>query len=82
MEETTTPGGVGKKENTMTQLIITGMTCAHCQSAVKDALESVGGVQKAEVDLQHGTAKVEGDADVDELVAAVEEEGYGASLVS
>ena len=63
----------------MTQLTITGMTCAHCQTAVKSALESVGGVRRAEVDLARGTAKVEGDADTNKLVAAVEEEGYGAS---
>ena len=66
----------------MTQLMITGMTCAHCRSAVKSALESVRNVQNAEVDLERGTAKVEGDADVNELAAAVEEEGYGASPVS
>ena len=66
----------------MTQLAITGMTCAHCQNAVKNALETVEGVQKAEVDLQRGFARVEGDADAKELVAAVEEEGYGASPVA
>ncbi|CAN5864071.1 cation transporter [soil metagenome] len=63
----------------MNQLTITGMTCSHCQSAVKTALESVAGVQKAEVDLANGVARVEGDADVSKLVAAVEEEGYGAA---
>lgn len=63
----------------MNQLTITGMTCGHCQSAVKNALESVSGVKKAEVDLASGVARVEGDADVNKLVAAVEEEGYGAA---
>lgn len=63
----------------MTELNITGMTCDHCQHAVKDALESVEGVQDATVDLSTGTAKVEGSADLNTLIAAVEEEGYQAT---
>ena len=65
----------------MTQLKVEGMTCGHCQSSVKRALESVEGVQGAEVDLEDGTARVEGDADPAKLVAAVQEEGYQASTV-
>lgn len=66
----------------MTQLKVEGMTCGHCQSAVKNALESVDGVQGAEVNLEQGTAQVTGSADPAKLVAAVEEEGYQASMVS
>ena len=65
----------------MTQLKVEGMTCGHCQSSVKRALESVEGVQGAEVNLADGTARVEGDADPAKLVAAVQEEGYQASTV-
>jgi copper chaperone len=64
----------------MTQLKITGMTCGHCQSAVEGALESVAGVEAVRVDLDKGLAEVEGNADVSALVAAVEDEGYQASL--
>ncbi len=63
----------------MTELTITGMTCDHCQHAVKGALESVAGVEGAQVDLAAGTAQVDGSADVGALVAAVEEEGYKAA---
>lgn len=63
----------------MTQLKVEGMTCGHCQSAVKQALESVEGVEKAEVNLEQGTAQVVGSADTAKLIAAVEEEGYQAS---
>lgn len=63
----------------MTELNVTGMTCDHCQHAVKGALESVAGVQNATVDLASGTAKVEGNADLNTLIAAVEEEGYQAA---
>lgn len=63
----------------MTELNITGMTCDHCQHAVKSALESVEGVQGATVDLASGTAEVEGNPDLNALIAAVEEEGYQAA---
>jgi len=59
-----------------TELKIEGMSCSHCSAAVTKALESVTGVMQARVDLAAGTATVEGEADMDELVAAVVEEGY------
>ena len=65
----------------MTHLKITGMTCGHCALSVTEALQSVPGVVKAEVDLKRGEAQVEGQADLGALVAAVQEEGYGAELL-
>ena len=62
------------------ELNITGMSCGHCEKAVTSALKSVSGVEKAEVNLQQGTATVEGSADVQKLIEAVTEEGYGASV--
>lgn len=62
----------------VTELQIEGMTCDHCQHAVKSALEGVNGVRTAEVNLSTGRAKVEGDADTATLLAAVEDEGYRA----
>ena len=63
-----------------TELNISGMTCGHCQTAVAKALKSVPGVENAQVDLQSGTAVVEGRANVQALLAAVTEEGYGAQV--
>lgn len=63
-----------------TQLNIEGMTCDHCVKAVKEALERTPGVEKAVVDLSAGHATVEGAADVQLMLRAVEEEGYRASL--
>lgn len=62
----------------MNKLTVTGMTCDHCQSAVKSALESVPGVEKASVNLEAGTAEIEGNADTQALIHAIEEEGYNA----
>ncbi|ADV65926.1 CopZ family metallochaperone [Deinococcus maricopensis] len=63
-----------------TELSISGMTCGHCQAAVTKALKDVPGVQNAEVNLQDGSATVEGDASAQALIAAVVEEGYGAQI--
>ena len=63
-----------------TELTVNGMTCGHCETAVKNALKSVPGVQDVRVDLQGGTASVQGEADPQALIAAVTEEGYGAQV--
>ncbi|GLV47862.1 heavy metal-binding protein [Thermus sp. LT1-2-5] len=62
----------------MLKLKVEGMTCNHCVMAVKKALMKVPGVEKAEVSLEKGEALVEGTAEVEALVRAVEEEGYRA----
>ncbi len=65
----------------MIQLKIEGMTCGHCVMGVKQALAAVPGVKGAvEVDLASGRAQVDGTADAAALIAAVEEEGYSATL--
>ena len=63
------------------KLKVTGMTCGHCVSAVKSALESTTGVESAQVDLNAGTAFVQYDearTTPQDLTAAVMQEGYQA----
>jgi copper chaperone len=60
-------------------LKIDGMTCGHCQKAVQEALENVPGTQNILVDLQNGIATLESTVPVEQLIAAVVEEGYQAS---
>lgn len=69
-------------------LSIEGMTCGHCQKAVTQALQQVEGVERVEVNLEKGEAAVEVRAplkksgcDSEQLVAAVQEEGYQAAVV-
>lgn len=64
---------------TTQELKIDGMSCTHCSAAVTRALESVPGVEQVQVDLAAGRATVAGAAALDELVAAVAEEGYRAA---
>ncbi len=61
----------------MHTLKIDGMTCGHCVMHVKEALLAVEGVTAANVDLQTGTATVQG-GDAQALIRAVESEGYSA----
>lgn len=68
--------------NNTLELEVAGMTCGHCQSAVLKALKSVAGVQDAQVDLAGGYARVQGDPDPQQLVYAVEQEGYTARVRS
>ncbi len=63
-------------------LRIKGMTCGHCVAAVTQALQSVNGVESAQVDLEKGRGVVTGTAPAERLVAAVEEEGYEAEVAS
>ncbi len=65
-------------------LAIDGMTCAACVSRVERALSEVPGVVKAEVNLATKSARIETDgmAAPAALAAAVEDIGYGASIVA
>jgi copper chaperone CopZ len=62
----------------MIVLTIEGMSCGHCVSHVKKALEAIPGVLGAEVDLTSRQARVEGDAPLSALLQAVAAEGYTA----
>ncbi|WP_324664686.1 heavy-metal-associated domain-containing protein [Haloarcula sediminis] len=61
-----------------TTLTVEGMSCEHCEQSVADALAEVEGVTDVAVDHEGASATVEGDADEDALVAAVDEAGYTA----
>ena len=63
-------------------LQVTGMTCQHCVHAVTQALKGVAGVKSVSVDLAGGRAHVDGEADPQALVRAVEEEGYEAKMAA
>jgi copper chaperone len=66
-----------------TRLTVSGMTCNHCQAAVEKALRNRPGVRNATVHLEGGAAEVEYDETAvapEQLVAAVEEEGYSAAI--
>ncbi|GAB3479048.1 heavy-metal-associated domain-containing protein [Amycolatopsis cihanbeyliensis] len=61
-----------------TTYTVTGMTCQHCVKSVTEEVGGVQGVTAVSVDLPTGAVTVtsEGDPDLAEVRAAVEEAGY------
>ena len=64
----------------MVQYKVTGMSCAACQTRVEKAVSGVDGVESCAVSLLTNSMGVEGTARAEDVIAAVEAAGYGASL--
>ncbi len=64
----------------MKQFNITGMSCAACSSRVEKAVAGVEGVASCSVSLLTNSMGVEGTATDAEIIKAVENAGYGASV--
>ena len=64
----------------MEQYNVTGMSCAACQVRVEKAVSAVTGVKSCAVSLLTNSMGVEGDVKPSEIIKAVENAGYGASL--
>ena len=64
----------------MVQYNVTGMSCAACSSRVEKAVSKVNGVTSCSVSLLTNSMGVEGSASPDDIIAAVKNAGYGASL--
>lgn len=64
----------------MEQYSVTGMSCAACVSRVEKAVSSVPGVTACSVSLLTNTMGIEGNASTQDIILAIEQAGYGASL--
>lgn len=64
----------------MIQYNVTGMNCAACSARVEKAVSKVEGVTSCSVSLLTNSMGVEGTADSSEVIKAVKDAGYGASL--
>ena len=64
----------------MKQYNVTGMSCAACQTRVEKAVSAVDGVDSCAVSLLTNSMGVEGSARPEDIIAAVEAAGYGASI--
>ncbi len=82
-EDTTRRPPPPDSEEAMTQLQITGMTCASCETHVKQALEKVPGVRSARVFYAAGTAQLAmaSGTPLIALTSAIASLGYSAALV-
>ncbi|MCT9931830.1 heavy-metal-associated domain-containing protein [Planotetraspora sp. A-T 1434] len=63
---------------TTTTYTVTGMTCGHCVSSVKEEVGEVPGVTGVDVDLKTGLVTVTSDGPIDatDVGAAVRTAGY------
>lgn len=55
---------------------VMGMTCAHCERAVTQAIKAREPGAVVQVDLERGTVEVEGELSEQAIREAIEEEGY------
>ena len=59
---------------------VPGMSCAHCEAAVKAEVSQVAGVASVDVDLDSKQVIVRGDGLSDDAIrAAIDEAGYEAA---
>jgi len=62
---------------------VTGMSCGHCEAAVRGEVSKVAGVEAVSVDAKSGSLMVGSSAPLadSEILAAVDEAGYEAVRV-
>ncbi|MHA3685327.1 heavy-metal-associated domain-containing protein [Leucobacter sp. HY1908] len=70
--------------STTTEFQVTGMTCGHCEKAVREEVGSVAGVTEIAVSAETGKLSVTHDSATDApfvaaVIAAVDEAGYEAA---
>lgn len=65
---------------TTTEYQVTGMTCGHCEGAIRTEVSEIDGVTGIEVSAQSGRLTVTAEQPVDDaaVIAAVDEAGYQA----
>ena len=61
----------------MKQFNVTGMSCAACSARVEKAVNALDGVTSCSVSLLTNSMGVEGDVSASDIIAAVENAGYG-----
>jgi copper chaperone CopZ len=61
-----------------TTVLVSGMSCGHCATSVREEISELPGVEAVEVDLSSGTVTIDAANTVDaaSIKTAVEEAGY------
>jgi copper chaperone len=68
---------------TTNEFQVTGMSCGHCESAVRGEVAKVAGVEQVDVSAASGRLLISASAPLDDaaVLAAVAEAGYEAARV-
>ncbi|ULE31543.1 heavy-metal-associated domain-containing protein [Mycobacterium sp. IDR2000157661] len=63
---------------TTTTVTVTGMTCGHCETSVREEIGEIAGVTSVEVDVASGVVTIGSDTPVERaaIKSAVEDAGY------
>ncbi|WP_374023570.1 heavy-metal-associated domain-containing protein [Mycobacterium sp. HNNTM2301] len=69
---------------TTSEYRVDGMSCGHCESAVRDEVGRLPGVERVDVSADTGRLVITSSApiDADAVLGAVDEAGYEAVLVA
>ncbi len=69
---------------TTSEYLVSGMSCGHCEAAVRDEVSQIPGVHRVDVSSSTGRLVVTSSAPIDEraVLGAVDEAGYEAVLVT
>ena len=61
-----------------TTVTVTGMTCGHCVSSVREEIGSIPGVTAVDVDLASGRVDIDSETPIEQaaIAQAVDEAGY------
>jgi copper ion binding protein len=61
-----------------TTVTVSGMTCGHCASSVREEIAAIPGVSAVDVDLASGTVTIDSDTPIEAaaILNAVEDAGY------
>lgn len=62
----------------MTTITVEGMSCDHCEQTVEEAVQDVSGVITVTADSEADRVEIDGDADLEDVVRAIEDAGYVA----
>ena len=63
-------------ENTMYELTVEGMSCNHCVGRVTKSVQAVDADAKVAIDLDKASVRIDSQADLERIVAAIDGAGY------
>jgi copper chaperone len=67
-----------RPEMSTVTVTVTGMTCGHCATSVREEVESIAGVTAVNVDVASGKVSIDSQAPIgtDTIQGAIEDAGY------